>query len=227
MKNVSFRNLGSMDYKEAWDLQESLFEELISIKKDKDKADFSGHLLFVEHPHVFTIGKNGKDSNLLVNEDFLKSKGASFYHINRGGDITYHGPGQIVGYPILDLDKIEIGIREYIFCIEESVIRCLQNYNIAAGRSEGASGVWLDADKSDKIRKICAIGVRASRAVTMHGFAFNVNTDLNYYSFINPCGFADRGVTSLKKELGREVDIQEVEELLKKSFSEVFGVVLQ
>lgn len=226
MKNVIFRDLGSMQYKEAWDLQEQLFEDLISIKKDESKADFAGHLLFVEHPHVFTIGKNGNDNNMLVNEDFLKSKGASYYHINRGGDITYHGPGQIVGYPILDLDKIGIGIREYVFRIEECVIQCLQNYNISAERSQGASGVWIDTDKPDKIRKICAIGVRASRSVTMHGFAFNINTDLNYYSFINPCGFADRGVTSLKQELGREVDFLEAKMFLEKSFSEVFGVVL-
>lgn len=223
MQQILFSDLGTLDYQESWIYQEKLFDALIAEKKDIEKSNFAGHLLFVEHPHVFTLGKSGKDSNLLINESFMRSKGASFYHINRGGDITYHGPGQIVGYPILDLDKIGIGIREYIFRIEESVIRTLKHFGIESSRSEGASGVWLDIDKAE-IRKICAIGVRASRSVTMHGFAFNINTDLNFYSYINPCGFVDRGVTSLAKELNQTIDIDEVKQILKQEFLEVFGL---
>lgn len=223
MQQILFSDLGILDYQESWTYQEKLFDTLIAEKKDIEKSNFAGHLLFVEHPHVFTLGKSGKESNLLINESFMRSKGASFYQINRGGDITYHGPGQIVGYPILDLDKIGIGIREYIFRIEESVIRTLKHFGIESSRSEGASGVWLDIDKAE-IRKICAIGVRASRSVTMHGFAFNINTDLNFYSYINPCGFVDRGVTSLSKELNQTIDIENVKQILKQEFLEVFGL---
>jgi lipoyl(octanoyl) transferase len=181
--------------------------------------------LFCEHPHVYTIGKSGKDSNLLISEDLLKGYGAELFHIDRGGDITYHGPGQIVGYPILDLQKFNIGIKEYVRRLEETVIVTLENYGIKAGRLEGATGVWLDAGTATA-RKICAIGVKASRYVTMHGFAFNINTDLNYFNYINPCGFTDKGVTSLSKELETEIDIEEVKRKLLENFEIVFNARL-
>lgn len=219
MKQLLFTDLGTMDYQQAWDYQETLFQELI---KNKDNRSDAGHLLFVEHPHVYTLGKSGSETNLLVNEDFLRSKGASFYRINRGGDITYHGPGQIVGYPIINLDRFEIGVREYIFRLEEAVIHTLAQFNITASRLEGAIGVWLDPEIKGKSRKICAIGVRASRGVTMHGFAFNVNTDLRFFDYINPCGFTDRGVTSMEKELGSAQDIEKVKTVLKSAFTAVF-----
>jgi lipoyl(octanoyl) transferase len=219
MKQLLFTDLGTMDYQQAWDYQETLFQELI---KNKDNRSDAGHLLFVEHPHVYTLGKSGSETNLLVNEDFLRSKGASFYRINRGGDITYHGPGQIVGYPIINLDRFEIGVREYIFRLEEAVIHTLAQFNITASRLEGAIGVWLDPEIKGKSRKICAIGVRASRGVTMHGFAFNVNTDLRFFDYINPCGFTDRGVTSMEKELGSAQDIGKVKTVLKSAFTAVF-----
>ena len=219
MKQLLFTDLGTMDYQQAWDYQETLFQELI---KNKDSRSDAGHLLFVEHPHVYTLGKGGSETNLLVNEDFLRSKGASFYRINRGGDITYHGPGQIVGYPIINLDRFEIGVREYIFRLEEAVIHTLAQFNITASRLEGAIGVWLDPEIKGKSRKICAIGVRASRGVTMHGFAFNVNTDLRFFDYINPCGFTDRGVTSMEKELGSAQDIEKVKTVLKSAFTAVF-----
>jgi lipoyl(octanoyl) transferase len=181
------------------------------------------YLLFCEHPHVYTIGKSGSEGNLLVNEAFLKQKGAALFKIDRGGDITYHGPGQIVGYPILDLEAFRSGVKQYIFNMEEAIIRTLAEYNISAQRLDGATGVWLDTAISGKTRKICAIGVKVSRAVTMHGFAFNVNTDLQYYDFINPCGFTDKGVTSMEKELGEKVNFEEVKEKLKENLSAVFG----
>jgi lipoyl(octanoyl) transferase len=219
MKQLLFGDLGAMDYQQSWDYQETLFQDLI---KNKDSRSDAGHLLFVEHPHVYTLGKSGSETNLLVNEDFLRSKGASFYRINRGGDITYHGPGQIVGYPIINLDRFEIGVREYIFRLEEAVIHTLAQFNITASRLEGAIGVWLDPEIKGKSRKICAIGVRASRGVTMHGFAFNVNTDLRFFDYINPCGFTDRGVTSMEKELGSAQDIEKVKTVLKSAFTAVF-----
>ena len=232
LKNISsemgtllFEDLGTMDYKKAWDYQEQLFSDLIKIKAEEEQNAPFGTLLFVEHPHVFTLGKSGTPENLLVNEEVLRNKGASFYRINRGGDITYHGPGQLVGYPILNLDAFHIGVREYVYRLEESVIQCLLNYNIKAERLEGASGVWLDAGIREKSRKICAIGVRASKGVTMHGFAFNVNTDLSFYQLINPCGFTDRGVTSLKKELGSEIDMERLKQHLLQSFKEVFELM--
>lgn len=224
MTTIVFEDLGLIDYQKAWDYQEQLFSQQIAVKsKPQIGSDSGGHLLFVEHPHVFTLGKSGIPENLLVNEDFLRSKGASFYRINRGGDITYHGPGQLVGYPIFNLDAFKMGVREYIYQMEEAVILTLQQFGIASGRLEGATGVWLDATIKGKARKICAIGVRASRGVTMHGFAFNVNTDLSFYNLINPCGFTDKGVTSLEKEMGRHCDIREVKVLLLKQFSKVFG----
>lgn len=221
MKNqLLFRDLSTMDYQKSWDFQEKLFQEMIAHRTVANSL--AGNLLFVEHPPVYTLGKSGNDSNLLVNEDFLRSKGAGFYRINRGGDITYHGPGQIVGYPIINLERFELGIRDYIFNLEEAVIQCLQQFDIQATRLDGATGVWLDTESKTRCRKICAIGVRASRSVTMHGFAFNVNTDLNFYDYINPCGFTDKGVTSMEKELGQKVAIEKVKEVLKTTIGEVF-----
>ena len=206
---IEYTDLGLIRYKEAWEYQERLFGQLMARKLSGSGAPRQ-HLLFCEHYPVFTLGKSGSQENLLINEEFLSKKGIDFYRINRGGDITFHGPGQIVAYPILDLDTYSLGIRQYITLLEESVIRLLQGYSIASGRLEGATGVWLDADDESRARKICAIGVRASRGITMHGFAFNVNTDLTYYSFINPCGFTDKGVTSMEKELGAAQDFGEV-----------------
>lgn len=211
-KEIIFRDLGNIEYAEAWDYQEKLFQEIIDAKLTRTTA--SNYLLFCEHPHVYTLGKSGSDTNLLLNQKALEEKGATFFRTNRGGDITYHGPGQIVGYPILDLEAFNIGIRKYIEILEESVIQLLERYDIKATRLEGASGVWLEAG-TPAARKICAIGVRSSRFVTMHGFAFNVNTNMDYFSYINPCGFTDKGVTSMQKELGKELDMEVVKNELK------------
>lgn len=225
-REVEFRNIGLIDYKEAWDYQENLFDKIVSIKERNRKAEVKeqsyNYLIFCEHPHVYTIGKSGKAENLLISEEFLASKGAKLYKINRGGDITYHGPGQIVGYPILDLDNFGVSIKNYIDGIEEVIIRTLKHYNIEATRSSGATGVWLDAENPMLARKICAIGVRTSHWVSMHGFAFNVNTNLDYFDYIVPCGIQGKAVTSLQKELGKEIDIEEVQELLKTEFTNVF-----
>jgi lipoyl(octanoyl) transferase len=225
MKNeVIFENLGLIEFGEAWKMQKQLILEVQQkrISKKEDQTRPLNYLLFCEHPHVFTLGKSGSEKNLLVNEQSLKQKGASFYHIDRGGDITYHGPGQIVGYPIFDLEGFGMGVKSYVRLIEEVVIRMLDRFGIRSGRMEGATGVWLDLDKPGKIRKICAIGVRVSRSVTMHGFALNVNTDLTYFNLINPCGFTDRGVTSMEKELGMKTDMNQVKEMLKNDFSRIF-----
>lgn len=184
------------------------------------------YLLFVEHPHVFTLGKSGSEENLLANYIQLQAKNAEFIHTNRGGDITYHGPGQIVGYPILNLDYFSKGIRDYIDKLEEAIIQCLKYYNIEGYRLEGATGVWLDPTISGKARKICAIGVRVSRGVSMHGFALNVNTDLSYFNLINPCGFTDKKVTSLQQELDRTMDIVEVQNILKSEIARIFNMDL-
>jgi len=208
-EEIIYKDLGRMAYAKAWDLQEKLFQEVIAGKKGKAGATTPNYLLFCEHPHVYTIGKSGSENNLLIDENSLTAKGASLFKTNRGGDITYHGPGQIVGYPILDLERYGLGIRTYIFLLEESIIALLNEYGIISSRLDGASGVWLDAGNANA-RKICAIGVRSSRYVTMHGFAFNVNTNLEYFSYINPCGFLDKGVTSLEKELGTPQDIENV-----------------
>ena len=227
---VNFSDLGVIPYQQAWDYQESLLKEIITqklaIQKQSGKQELStnNYLLFVEHPHVYTLGKSGSEDNLLANFIQLQAKNAVFIHTNRGGDITYHGPGQIVGYPILNLDYFSEGIRDYIGKLEESVILCLKHYGIEGYRLEGATGVWLDPDIAGKTRKICAIGVRVSRGVSMHGFAFNVNTDLSYFGLINPCGFTDKKVTSLQQELGKEMDINEVKSVLKNKLAEVFGM---
>ena len=218
MPKVVFQDLGLIDYKEAWDYQEKRFNEILDVKKNNRKENRQdptlSYLLFCEHPHVYTLGKSGDENNLLVNEDYLKSRGATFYKINRGGDITYHGPGQIVGYPILDLDHFFTDIHKYLRYLEEAVILTLADYGIKSTRSDGETGVWLDVG-SERARKICALGVRSSRWVTMHGFAFNVNCDLSYFGNIIPCGIVDKSVTSMQKELGKEVDMQEVQQKLK------------
>ena len=227
MQKIHFQDLGLIDYKEAWDYQEELFKASIDAKIENRNADKTvvetvNHLLFCEHPHVYTLGKSGDESHLLLSEALLKQKGATYYKINRGGDITYHGPGQIVGYPILDLDKFFTDIHKYLRFLEEMIILTLAEYGIKAGRYEGYTGVWLDADNPLKARKICAMGVRCSRWVTMHGFAFNINADLDYFNNIVPCGITDKQVTSLQKELKREIDVNEVKQKLKKHFAQLF-----
>lgn len=217
-----------MDYKACWDYQESLFNETISQKTANRnlapelQIETKNHLLFVEHPHVYTLGKSGDASHLLINESELEKKQATYYKINRGGDITYHGPGQLVAYPILDLDHFFTDIHKYLRLLEETIILTLDEYGIKAGRSKGETGVWLDEDNIFKARKICAMGVRCSRWVTMHGWGFNVNSNLDYFSNIVPCGIQDKAVTSLNKELGHNVDMNEIKEKLKKHFSSLF-----
>ncbi len=220
-----YQDLQLIPYGQAWDYQEKLFAELMAKKLAGEKS-FPGYLLFCEHPPVFTLGKSGSAENLLINEQMLARQGIEFFRINRGGDITFHGPGQIVGYPILDLEQLQLGIKTYIEKMEEAVILLLESFGIKASRLEGATGVWLDADIPQKARKICAIGVKASRHITMHGFAFNVNTDLSYYQYINPCGFVDKGVTSMEKELGAKQDFDRVKERLKDCLAESFGVLI-
>jgi lipoyl(octanoyl) transferase len=210
---------GLIPYLEAWEKQELLFNEAIQRKKDDLTTD--NHLVFCEHPHVYTIGKSGDNQNLLINYIQLQSKDATFVKSNRGGDITYHGPGQLVGYPIFDLANFDIGLKEYVFRIEQTIIAVLKSYQITGDRLAGSTGVWLDVG-APTCRKICAIGIRSSRYVTMHGFALNVNTDLNYFNYINPCGFIDKGVTSLARELNGEVNMEDLKERLKKSFEEQF-----
>ena len=203
MKNINTEHWGTVPYREAWERQEKLFQEVIDAKRNN--RDYVNRLIFVEHPHVYTLGRSGKADNMLLNEGQLKKIGAEFVKINRGGDITYHGPGQIVCYPILNLEDYQLHLRDYIHLIEEAVINSCAHYGIKAGRVEGATGVWIAIGTPGE-RKICAIGVRASRYVTMHGLAFNINTDLKYFSYINPCGFVDKGVTSIEMELGHKVD---------------------
>jgi lipoyl(octanoyl) transferase len=224
---VKYKYLGLTDYKEAWEMQEKLFNELLEAKLSNSEKQKDNKLFFLQHPHVYTLGKSGNKGNLLLNESLLKSKGASFYHIDRGGDITYHGPGQLVGYPILNLDSLGLTIREYIYNLEEVIINVLKHYGITATRSEGETGVWLDVDNKVKARKIAAIGVRISRMVSMHGFAFNINTDLDYFNYIVPCGIVDKGVTTLKKELGREIPIEEIQKHLIEEFENVYGFKMQ
>ena len=210
MQEVEIRDLQSMAYGECWDLQRSLFDALCRKKLEKSFADDEprGTILLVEHPAVYTLGKSGNEQNMLVTEEYLKGLGAEFYHIDRGGDITFHGPGQLVCYPIIDLDAIGIGVRRYIEALEQSVIDLAKEYGVEAHRSEGASGVWVS--QGSHLVKLCAVGVRASHGVTMHGLAMNVSTDLNWFHLINPCGFTDRGVCSLTTLTGREVTMEEV-----------------
>ena len=225
---VSTIDLGLMPYQQAWDYQEKLFNEIIDQKINIQKYPVNheqitnNYLLFVEHPHVFTIGKSGSENNMLANFIQLQDKNAEYIHTDRGGDITYHGPGQIVGYPILNLDYFAKGVRDYIKKMEDAIILCLKHYGLDGFRLQDAIGVWLDPTIPGKTRKICAIGVRVSRGVSMHGFALNVNTDLTYFNMINPCGFTDKKVTSLQAELGKEIDIEEVKSILKEKLAEVF-----
>lgn len=221
MESFSYQNLGRIVYAKALDIQTEKFNALLAAKAKGEKG--RNELLFCEHDPVLTIGKSGKDSNLLIPEARLQALGVSYYHINRGGDITYHGPGQITGYPIFDLETWHIGLKQYIYRLEETIIRFLALYGLKGERLEGATGVWLDPFVAGKARKICAIGVKSSRFVTMHGFALNINTDLNYFSLINPCGFTDKGVTSLAKELGKEQDFEEAKRQLVALFRDVFG----
>lgn len=231
-KKVEFRDLGLIDYQQAWDYQERLFADTIALKirnrnlPVSEQSATPNYLLFLEHPHVFTLGKSGKQENLLLDESGLKEKNATFYKINRGGDITYHGPGQLVGYPILDLDNFFTDIHKYLRLLEETVILTLAEYEIEAGRIEGLTGVWLDPIRQVNPRKICALGVKSSRWVTMHGFAFNINSDLNYFGNIIPCGIDDKAVTSLQKELGREIPMEEVKEKMKKHLCALFEMEL-
>jgi len=224
MKTVNFHNLGPTDYKKAWDIQEKYFDEIFKAKLSDEKEIPENKLLFCQHPHVYTLGKSGNKNNLLLSEELLKQKNASFYQINRGGDITYHGPGQIVGYPIFNLEDFKMSIKNYVFNIEQIIIDVLKTYGISGERSEGETGVWLAADDKSRARKIAAIGMRISKMVSMHGFALNVNTNLEYYNYIIPCGITDKGVTSLQKELGKEIDIKEVEEKLLNQFKKVFEI---
>jgi lipoyl(octanoyl) transferase len=224
-KKVEFQDLGLIDYKKCWDYQEELFAGILvtkSANRKEEKSDkTNNYLLFCEHPHVYTLGKSGDEKNLLVNNDYLKSRGATFYKINRGGDITYHGPGQIVGYPILDLDNFFTDIHKYLRFLEEAVILTLKEYGLESERSPGETGVWFDVG-TPKARKICALGVKSSRWVTMHGFAFNINSDLSYFGNIIPCGIADKKVTSLEKELERKMDFEEVKNKVKTHLIELF-----
>ncbi len=222
---VYFRDLGLIDYKEAWDFQETIFnntiQEKIQIRNGDQSLQTKNYLLFCEHPHVFTLGKSGSESNLLLNELELEQEEATFYKINRGGDITYHGPGQLVAYPIFDLDHFFTDIHKYMRFLEEAVIQTLADFGIIGGRVEGLTGVWIEGN-TPKARKICALGVKSSRWVTMHGIGFNVNSDLNYFSHIIPCGIDDKAVTSMQQELGRELDIKEVSSVLKNKLAQLF-----
>ena len=223
-RKVIFEELGRIRYKEAWDYQEKLFESVIRQKLDKSEEK-DQYLLFCEHEHVYTIGKSGNRQNLLIARSVCESKHIDLHEIDRGGDITYHGPGQLVVYPIIDLEAFQIGIKKYISLLEDVVIATLKEYGIDGEKDEKAMGVWIDPAHPAKARKICAIGVRASRFVTMHGLALNVNSDLSYFNYINPCGFTDRGVTSMAKELGCEVDGREVSIRMKQHFQHLFGMV--
>lgn len=221
MADFNYNDIGLKDYKEVWDQQEQILAEIISEKRATKKPTSKNQFILVEHPHVYTLGKSGDEKNLLAQSDFLKKIEATFYKINRGGDITYHGPGQLVGYPIIDLEHYNIGVREYIEKMEDAIISTISEYGLEGGRKEGATGVWLDWDHPSRARKICAIGVRVSRYVTMHGFALNVNTDMRYFTYINPCGLTF-GVTSIQQELGKEISMAEVKKTVKEKFNQIY-----
>jgi lipoyl(octanoyl) transferase len=225
MKEIFLEDLGTKDYKETWDYQEELFDSIIQVKRKNKSEDLGlktkNYFLFVEHPHVYTLGKSGDLNNLLLNKDQLQDKGISYYKINRGGDITYHGYGQIVGYPILDLDNFFNDIHKYMRFLEETMISVLAEYGLKGERSKGETGVWLDVG-TPFARKICALGVRSSRWVTMHGFALNVNTNLGYFDHIIPCGIKGKSVTSLEVELGKKLNLEEVKQKILKHFSKLF-----
>ena len=227
LAEVFFEDLGYQTYREVWDYQELLLQQNTQLKSQGNGLSTRHHFLLVEHPPVYTLGKSGKLSNLLFSEAERKDKNIEFFHINRGGDITFHGPGQVVGYPILDLEKMQPDLGWYLRSLEEVIILTLADYGIAGGRSKGETGVWLDADIPGKERKICALGIKCSRWITMHGFAFNVNTDISYFEGIVPCGIENKQVTSLQKELASVVSLAEVKELIKKHFEQVFGCKLK
>ena len=222
MADFNYIDLGLKDYKACWDYQEERLQEVVAEKRSTGKPTARNSFILVEHPHVYTLGKSGDEKNMLANTDFLKKIDATYYKINRGGDITYHGPGQLVGYPIIDLENLKIGVREYIEKMEDAIIATIAEYGLEGGRKEGATGVWLQADHKVRARKICAIGVRVSRYVTMHGFALNVNTDMRYYNYINPCGFASSAVTSIQQELGREISMDEVKRIAMEKFNTIY-----
>lgn len=230
MVEVKYKDLGLIDYQKAWDYQEELFSKTVQQKIDNrnltegEQVKTESYFLYCEHPHVYTLGKSGDAANLLVDEAGLKAINATYYKINRGGDITYHGLGQIVGYPIFDLDYFFTDIHKYLRYLEEAIILTLKEYGIEAGRYPGYTGVWLNPDDDAKARKICAMGIRCSRWVTMHGFAFNVNTDLNYFKNIVPCGIDDKAVTSMQMELGHELDMEEIKQVLRDKIAEVFNI---
>ena len=233
MQQVYFQDLGTQPYKQVWDYQETLLKQTVEIKLANRALPESvvptatqHHLLFVEHPPVYTLGKNGNEENVLLSEKELFQKSIEYFHINRGGDITFHGPEQLVGYPILDLDTLKTDLGWYLRNIEEIIILTMADYGIKGERSKGETGVWIDTEIKGRERKICAIGIKCSRWVTMHGFAFNVNTDLSYFGNIVPCGIVNKQVTSLEKELGRKVEMKEVKEKVKKHFEAVFQVRL-
>lgn len=232
MQNIFFRDLGKIEYGAAWQFQEELMQKGLKVKALRYNAadddiindtPIDNYLLFCEHPHVYTLGKSGHMENLLVNDQRLKELEVSFYKTNRGGDITYHGPGQIVGYPILDLEQYYTDLGKYMRNLEEVIIRTIGHYGIIGDRLPGSTGVWLDPDVPLKARKICAMGVRSSRWITMHGFALNVNTELKYFDYIVPCGISDKRVTSIQQELGHEVDEIEVKRILKEEFANIFN----
>ena len=225
---TKFSDLGLIEYQKAWDYQTSLFNSILEIKSANRTATEANqrltdnYLLFCEHPHVYTLGKSGNEENLLIKKEELPAIGATYFHINRGGDITYHGPGQLVGYPILDLENFFTDIHQYMRLLEEAVIQTLAEFAITAGRIKGLTGVWLDIDDAKSARKICAMGVKTSRWVTLHGFALNVNTDLSYFDKMIPCGIQDKSVTSMQKELRRAVDMTEVKNVMKEKLAELF-----
>ena len=226
MPEVIYQNLGLIDYKEAWEYQEKLFKATVDLKiarrKEESVEETKNYILFCEHPHVYTLGKSGEKSHLLLDDSELSEHDATYYEINRGGEITYHGPGQLVVYPIFDLEYFFSDIHKYMRFLEESVILTLKEYGIVGGRVDGLTGVWIDSDKPTA-RKICAMGVKSSRWVTMHGIGFNVNSDLAYFSHIIPCGIQDKAVTSMERELGEKVDLDEVSKILKQKIAEQFG----
>ncbi len=226
-QEIYFKDLGLRSYKEVWDLQEVLLKQNVERKANEaDRITTVNHLLFVEHPPVYTLGKSGKEEHVLINEETLKQKGIEYFHINRGGDITFHGPQQLVGYPILDLDKFKTDLGWYLRSLEQVMIDTMAEYGVRGDRSKGETGVWIDVGVKGKERKICAMGIKCSRWITMHGFAFNVNTDLSYFDFIIPCGIQNKQVTSLQKELGRAVDMNEFKEKVKRNFEKVFEAVI-
>ncbi len=231
-KETQFLDLGLLDYKEAWDYQTSLFNKILTVKSDNRNLPVSeqkatdNYLLFCEHPHVYTLGKSGDEKNLLLKPDELAAINATYYHINRGGDITYHGPGQLVVYPIIDLENFFTDIHKYMRLLEEAVILTCQEFGVKAGRIGGLTGVWINFENESKARKICALGVKTSRWVTMHGLAFNINTDLTYFSTIVPCGIEDKAVTSLAQEVGRAVGMNDVKAKMKKHLTEQFQMEL-